>query len=187
MGTGKMYITGNTIYSPVKSGTAISAMRLDELHVEGNKINGIAIAIETGMGGLTNFSGNVIRNYNSAYFFYVANLTNEIDQLIVQDTIIGNPAQGSFVFTGTVNNPYIVATSNGAGMKFIGVDANQIKGTYYPENLVVEGYDSPPTAGKWAVGDRVKIKNVTAGGYSGYICTTLGTPGTWKQYGAILA
>jgi len=186
-GTGKLYITGNTIYSPVKSGTAITAMRLDELHIEGNKINGIAIAIETGMGGLTNFNGNVIRNYNTAYFFYVANLLNEIDQLIVQDTIIGNPGEGSYVFTGTVNNPYIVASSNGAGMKFIDVNVDQIKGTYYPANLVVEGSDSPPTAGRWAVGDRITIQNVTAGGYSGYICTTLGTPGTWKQYGAILA
>jgi len=182
---GKLYITDNTINSPVKSGTAISAARLDELHIEGNKINGIAIAFEIGMSGLTNFSGNVIRNYNTAYFFNVANLLSEIDQLIVQDTIIGNPAAGSFVFTGTVSNPYIAGVSNGAGMKFIGVNVNQIKGTYYPENLVVEGSDSAPTAGKWAVGDRITIKNVAAGGYSGFICTTLGTPGTWKQYGAI--
>ncbi|QNK58584.1 right-handed parallel beta-helix repeat-containing protein [Paenibacillus sp. PAMC21692] len=186
-GTGKLYITGNTIYSPVKSGTAILATRLEELHIEGNKINGIAIAIEMGTGGLANFSSNVIRNYNTAYFFNVSNLLNEIDQLIVQDTIIGNPAEGSYVFTGLVTNSYIVASSNGAGMKFIDVNVNQIKGTYYPESLVVEGTNSAPTAGRWAVGDRVTIKNVTAGGYSGFICTTLGTPGMWKQYGAILA
>lgn len=185
-GTGKLSITDNTIYSPVKSGGGIAAMKLDELHIADNRIDGVGIAIELGEGGATVLSGNVIRNYNGAYFFTVANLLNQIQSLVVQDTIVGDPSSGSFVFNGTVNNLYIVTQSNGAGMKFIGVDLNKIKGTYYPENLVVDqGSDVAPTAGRWARGDRVLIKNVAAGGYSGFICTTLGTPGTWKRYGAI--
>ncbi|MBP1990697.1 right-handed parallel beta-helix repeat-containing protein [Paenibacillus eucommiae] len=184
--TSRLYITNNTIYSPLKKGTAIMTSKLEELHIEDNNINGVAIAIETGKNGLCYFSGNLIRNYNTAYFFQVGNLTNQIAQLIVKDTIIGDPAEGSYVFAGLVNNPYIVGISNGAGMKFIGVNINKIKGTYYPENLTVDqGSDTAPTDGKWTIGDRVLIKNVVAGGYSGFICTQLGTPGTWKKFGTI--
>lgn len=42
-----------------------------------------------------------------------------------------------------------------------------------------------PTAGTWAVGDEVCTFNPAAGGFIGYVCTTAGTPGTWKSYGAI--
>lgn len=44
-----------------------------------------------------------------------------------------------------------------------------------------------PTTGTWARGDRVENSLPSAGGWSGWICTTAGTPGTWKGYGAIEA
>jgi len=44
-----------------------------------------------------------------------------------------------------------------------------------------------PSSGTWKVGDRVVLDSPTAGGYIGYVCTTAGTPGTWKGYGAIQA
>jgi hypothetical protein len=44
-----------------------------------------------------------------------------------------------------------------------------------------------PTEGTFAVGDTVQMKTPTAGGYMGYVCTTAGTPGTWKGYGSIQA
>jgi hypothetical protein len=42
-----------------------------------------------------------------------------------------------------------------------------------------------PTTGTWLRGDRVDNLNPSAGGYVGWVCTTGGTPGTWKGYGAI--
>jgi hypothetical protein len=42
-----------------------------------------------------------------------------------------------------------------------------------------------PTTGTWLRGDRVDNLNPSAGGYVGWVCTTAGTPGTWKGYGAI--
>jgi len=44
-----------------------------------------------------------------------------------------------------------------------------------------------PTTGTWVVGDEVRVFSPVAGGYIGYVCTTAGTPGTWKAFGAIAA
>ena len=41
-----------------------------------------------------------------------------------------------------------------------------------------------PTVGTWRAGDRVENSAPTT--YAGWVCTVAGTPGTWKQYGAIV-
>jgi hypothetical protein len=42
-----------------------------------------------------------------------------------------------------------------------------------------------PTVGTWLKADRAKNMNPSASGYEGWICTTAGTPGTWKGFGVI--
>jgi hypothetical protein len=44
-----------------------------------------------------------------------------------------------------------------------------------------------PIAGTWLVGDEMIVIAPAASGFVGYICTTAGTPGTWKTFGAISA
>jgi hypothetical protein len=44
-----------------------------------------------------------------------------------------------------------------------------------------------PTTGTWVVGDIVYNSAPAAGGFIGWVCTTAGTPGTWKTFGAISA
>ena len=44
-----------------------------------------------------------------------------------------------------------------------------------------------PTANTWAVGDIVWNTSPAAGGNIGWVCTTAGTPGTWKTFGSIEA
>ena len=44
-----------------------------------------------------------------------------------------------------------------------------------------------PTAGAWARGDLVFFTNPSAGGFIGAVCVAAGTPGTWKNFGAISA
>lgn len=41
-----------------------------------------------------------------------------------------------------------------------------------------------PTVGTWRAGD--KVENSAPTTYAGWVCTVAGTPGTWKQYGAIV-
>lgn len=42
-----------------------------------------------------------------------------------------------------------------------------------------------PVTGTWVVGDIVYNSAPVAGGTIGFVCTTAGTPGTWKTFGAI--
>jgi hypothetical protein len=44
-----------------------------------------------------------------------------------------------------------------------------------------------PTSGTWARGDRVFLRDPSAGGAYGYVCTAGGTPGTWKSMGNLAA
>ena len=44
-----------------------------------------------------------------------------------------------------------------------------------------------PTSGTYEVGDIVYNSAPVAGGTIGFVCTTAGTPGTWKTFGAIAA
>jgi hypothetical protein len=44
-----------------------------------------------------------------------------------------------------------------------------------------------PVSGTWAVGDIVWNTTPVAGGFIGWTCTTAGTPGTWKTFGAVTA
>ena len=44
-----------------------------------------------------------------------------------------------------------------------------------------------PASGTWQVGDTIWNTAPTAGGFIGWVCTTAGTPGTWKTFGAITA
>ncbi|MCJ8334948.1 MAG: glycoside hydrolase family 55 protein [Epibacterium sp.] len=53
-------------------------------------------------------------------------------------------------------------------------------------NLVFQGA-SPPASGAYLVGDKVVNTQPAASGNIGWVCTTAGSPGTWKTYGSIAA
>jgi hypothetical protein len=56
--------------------------------------------------------------------------------------------------------------------------------------LIYEGrhYGSAaPASGTWVKGDIVWDSTPDAAGFMGWVCTTGGTPGTWKTFGAITA
>ena len=55
----------------------------------------------------------------------------------------------------------------------------------YTDTLVRCKAYAPPSYGTWKQGDIVERVNPSAGGKLGWICTTSGTPGTWKEYGTI--
>jgi hypothetical protein len=49
------------------------------------------------------------------------------------------------------------------------------------------GSGAAPTQGSWKRGDIVFNQFPASGGFAGWVCTTAGTPGTWKTFGAISA
>ena len=65
------------------------------------------------------------------------------------------------------------------------VEHNYANATYRAVDMFKVG--SAPTTGTWQQGDIVWNVFATAGGFAGWICTTAGTPGTWKTFGVIAA
>lgn len=58
--------------------------------------------------------------------------------------------------------------------------------TMYPERIQTF-HTAAPTTGTWVQGDIVWNTSVAAAGSPGWICTTGGTPGTWKAMAAVAA
>ena len=52
---------------------------------------------------------------------------------------------------------------------------------------VMYGGTLAPATGTWTVGDILYVTSPVAAGNIGWVCTTTGTPGTWKTFGAIAA
>jgi len=61
--------------------------------------------------------------------------------------------------------------------------ASNFYGPRYPNSANA----AAPTVGTWSVGDIIYNSLPTAGGTIGWVCTTAGTPGTWKAFGNIAA
>lgn len=61
-----------------------------------------------------------------------------------------------------------------------------IVGNGAAKNRIYSG-TAAPTAGAWERSDIVFNSAPSANGTIGWVCTTAGTPGTWKTFGAIAA
>jgi hypothetical protein len=63
---------------------------------------------------------------------------------------------------------------------------NSYSGLYLSGNKIDYG-SAAPVAGSWLQGDIIYDTGASAGGTVGWVCTTSGSPGTWKTFGAISA
>lgn len=61
-----------------------------------------------------------------------------------------------------------------------------VHGTPDVNNRILRGA-AAPTAGAYIVGDVVYDSAPAAAGTMGWVCTTAGSPGTWKTFGTIAA
>ena len=82
----------------------------------------------------------------------------------------------SFCKIHAMTNP--TATNLGNFVKFGLYNPGIFKARYFKLSAI-------PTVGTWAVGDLVYNTAPVSGGYVGWVCTTAGTPGTWKTFGLI--
>ena len=70
---------------------------------------------------------------------------------------------------------------------FNSVSGQILQGHWNPNKWTQLNYSASPTTGTWKLGDIVYNSAPAAGGYIGWVCTTAGTSGTWKTFGAISA
>jgi hypothetical protein len=95
----------------------------------------------------------------------------------------GNHCFGKYVFA-TIGSTCVIG---GNRFTSAGVCAlRPLTGTWSLAQARIEAFGGTPGSGTWAVGDRV-YGTAAAGGNIGVVCTTAGTPGTWKTFGAIAA
>jgi hypothetical protein len=87
------------------------------------------------------------------------------------------------VYNGTAGTPYggqriypIAREYDPGSQTFVGL--------WYASKTFLSGDTTPPN-GAWKTGDRILYSGGSAaGGYTGTICITGGSPGTWKRFGA---
>ena len=183
-------ICNNTIISPYACGIYVAV--LDTALYEGNIM----------------VSGNLIIDaYNQNPFAYAINCSLAVspgNMSIIGNSVRRGSKSSSYINTyglylsADVSSPLV---TNGA---YVNYSSNAFSscGTpvYQTTSLFWVYYESPtgdrifrsptdiaPTTGTWRIGDQAIPSSPTAGGYIGYVCTTAGTPGTWKGFGAIQA
>ena len=161
----------NTAVNPTKPlYTRVIDNIIDNFHV------GVALCNSTYMPATTrnfevDFSRNTIRNSNYGFGISGANVNSctPICDNIFETGVTPISTNDSEGGGNGYPSGYIARKD---GTRFIVLNLNAIPGS---------------TIGTWAVGDRVEYTTPTAGGFIGAVCTTAGSPGTWKTFGAISA
>lgn len=138
--------------------------------------------------GNTTFTGNIVGTSAAPHNSYVQ-LRADFNGTVIGNVVISNSAQ-----------PPISILSGAAGRIDGNVITNLVAATRVTANpdssisldrfsfgrLVDQVRSVAPTTGTWKVGDIFWAAAPEAGGYIGAVCTAAGTPGTWKNFGAIL-
>lgn len=117
--------------------------------------------------------GATTANYNNDYTSSgnVFNETFKGTAVGVADTI-----KPRATYTWDTNYPYASTP--------VGVGHTMVLGSLSAW-VTVQTDTAAPTTGAWRQGSIVFHRDATAGGKVGWVCTAAGTPGTWKEFGAI--
>lgn len=176
------------VVTHVTSGTS------DNIVLSNNSVKDILNAyIDVSYADNISITGNALR---------VASLTHATNQPAISVTQSSNFGIASNVISANSGFSFqrgILATSSSYGL----IASNSVKNIanatyviYSASNNDVSilenathgaGVTAAPTTGTWAVGSRVYSLAPAAAGSIGWVCTTGGTPGTWKTFGAIAA
>jgi hypothetical protein len=174
----------------------------DSIIVDGNNFNGYTGSANSTYGvsisntaNNINICGNNLVNFEKCVYSAIASGVILIsDNFLSANTyaveITGNSADRRIVVqNNTANAPFKSTTNTGYWIEKLNriINATPIVNTDgYMDQFYIEG-SAAPTTGIWKVGDIVWNTAPTAGGTIGFVCTTAGTPGTWKTWGAIAA
>ena len=110
-------------------------------------------------------------------------------------SIVNNHTYGVVNYAYRVTGATSFATTDTLKLNFVGNTADpgivvydgSPCGTIVGPAIRQMWFNAAPTNGTWQVADIVWNTAAAAGGTVGWVCTTAGTPGTWKTFGAIAA
>lgn len=185
-------IYGRPLNTPSGGATVIQNNRIfDDFGVAGTGV-GIQIntSISTGQNNVTIQNNNLFRFTTYDIAAYNPNA------ITIQNNRLESTAPTYSLFvSGTITPPCVIQnnwcvkdiqiepTERAQGKAL--VEYNYANATYAAVDQFKSG--AAPTTGTWSQGDIVWNVTATAGGFAGWICTTAGTPGTWKTFGVISA
>ncbi|MBP1994245.1 glycosyl hydrolase family 28-related protein [Paenibacillus eucommiae] len=190
-------ISGNTLRSPVGSNSKlINIVACSGVLVSGNRtydlVNDHAITV--------NDYATFVSDFCKITDNYVLSAGSSASKAVVyiQGTgmheVSGNMTQGSANYVKAPNAAFVLASNNFGPLSGTPLDGPNITGSANAnstnDTLILNGKRqsygaAAPTSGTWSPGEIVWSTAPTAGGHAGWICTTAGSPGTWKTFGAV--
>ena len=115
---------------------------------------------------------NSTDSFSHAGIIYFGSIAGLCDGNSVRNTDVGGQAKYGVSVASATNT--VVVTSNNSF-------TNMRTGSVF--NVLI----APPTIGTWPVGQFIYNWSPSAGGTPGWVCTTAGTPGTWKAMANLAA
>jgi hypothetical protein len=168
--------------------TDVTDIGVDILQVENAKFK--VIANNTPIGVRQRDGQHIQWDINtsaSSYGFLItsADWGNKSTDLNLQ---LSGQAEYGIRMEGDVGDIHITGDVAEAAVK-VSQSSTTFDGVVSYDNLI--GYkrimymNAPPTSGAYSVGELVYKNNPVPGGMLGWVCTTAGSPGTWKNFGNI--
>lgn len=176
-------IEGNVIQATSGRGvaweanTGYSARHAENLRIMGNSIRGTSEGVRLTCADGTSTSRNVVVSDNT-----IPGATTGVNVSYI-DVSAGLVVEGNVAPDTAPNNMPLRSTSR-LGTSPV-IRNNRHSGTV---GFGIIGHGSAaPTTGTWTRGDIILNDTPSASGTIGWVCTTSGTPGTWKTWGTISA
>jgi parallel beta-helix repeat protein len=197
------HIVDNRIYRTSGSGGSIlidpqASTLITRIH--SNRIRGFDnTTVSTFNAGIyVRFASNIydIRDNTVVNFYhglYFANYQTTNRSALIEGNVFTDCSIG--ISMGAANNNHTVPVVDNRFINMLVSETAAALGgfavaricTREADRLIAQTYNAAPTTGAWAVGDRAMFTTPVAAGNIGAVCVTLGTPGTWKTFGAIAA
>jgi parallel beta-helix repeat protein len=143
---------------------------------------------------LTGPSETIILNSNNVEGYLDFRETNNVQvfgNLVTQHIRVSGTSEGYAIDNIVASLTTVAADMVQAGGKVM-YKNNLLETSKLPASPEVQGSilgasSAIPTTGTFRAGDIIFTASPSAGGTIGWVCTTAGTPGTWKTFGAITA
>jgi len=174
-------VVGNSIYmGSSNSGYSIRAKNVELCGITSNSV-------------YASHAGASYKSVDVDYFYQSGFSSNQIylstaysSAIVFNDlsdsTVASNSFSGKYVFTNLGSSTVV------DGNKFASTgtcEGRVLNGSWTLNNSRINYYGSSTVSGSWYVGDQV-FDTPSAGGYIGKVCVTAGSPGTFKDFGAIV-
>lgn len=178
--TGGSASSGTAILVGPNAGTAVDSVVITENLCNGhqNTTNGI-IAVQQASGAAATIASLVISN-NTMIGINATNnrgLRGTTGVVMTNGLISGNVSNANDEFYGGSGST--LCFRNNVSNDFIGSDTTM--------GRALPSATSPPSTGGFRIGDVVFHSAPAPSGNIGWVCTTAGSPGTWKAFGTISA